>query len=80
MKSIMELNLSIEEIYLIGQCTATKKEEIRNELSGYLDNLDAADQEMAELIIRTLDKIKLLSYEELEEVKKYPREESESES
>lgn len=78
MKSIMELKLSIEEIYLIGQCTAEEKNGIMKELSGYLDNLDADDQEMAELIIRTLDKVKLLSYEELEEVKKYPREESEN--
>lgn len=78
MKSIMELNLSIEEIYLIGQCTAVEKKEIMNELSGYLDNLDSDDQEMAELITRTLNKVKLLSNEELEEVKKYPREESEN--
>lgn len=78
MKSIMELNLTIEEIYLIGQCAAVEKKEIMNELSGYLDNLDTDDQEMAELITRTLEKVKLLSNEELEEVKKYPREESEN--
>lgn len=78
MKSIMELNLSIEEIYLIGQCIATEKKEIMNELSGYLDNLDNVDQEMAELITRTLDKVKLFSNEELERVKKYSREESEN--
>lgn len=78
MKSIMELNLSIEEIFLIGQCTAVKKEEIMNELSGYLDNLDTDDREMHDLITRTLVKIELFDQEELEEIKKYPREESEN--
>ena len=78
MKSIMELNLSIEEIFLIGQCTAVKKDEIMNELSGYLDNLDTDDREMHDLITRTLVKIELFDQEELEEIKKYPREESEN--
>ena len=78
MKSIMELNLSIEEIFLIGQCKAVKKDEIMNELSGYLDNLDTDDREMHDLITRTLVKIELFDQEELEEIKKYPREESEN--
>lgn len=74
MKNIIESDLSIEEIYLIGQCTAGEKEEIINELSGYLDNLDAADQDMSELIKGSIEKVKELTCDELQMVLNYPLE------
>lgn len=78
MKKITKLDLSIEEIYLICHCGAEKKEEIITELNRYLDILDEGAQEMIELVTKTLDKVQLLSQDEVNEIKEYPCEDTEN--
>lgn len=71
MRTLTEMGLTLEEIYLICQCRATGKEEVIGELQEYFKT---AEPDMAELIARTIKKAEPLTYEEIEAVKSYPLE------
>lgn len=78
MNNILEVNLSLEEIYLICQCTSADKKGIIKELNGYLDHLGDDNEGMAWLVTKTINKVKQLSRKEIATVKKYPIEETEN--
>lgn len=69
MRTLTEMNLTLEEIYLVCQCRATGQKEIISELQNYLET---AEPDMAELIARTIKKAGLLTQEEMKIVKSYP--------
>ncbi|GFI17475.1 hypothetical protein IMSAG249_01329 [Lachnospiraceae bacterium] len=69
MKTLTEKDLTLEEIYLICQCSATEPKGVINELQEYLET---AEPDMAELITRTIKKAELLTCEEIETMKSYP--------
>lgn len=69
----LKTKFSLEEIYLIGQCTAKERKKIIIELQEYLK---AADHDMKELINRAIGKVEKLTDAELEVILNYPLEDN----